>query len=447
MKLIIEINIINTPINNSINTLINNTNKTSSENTPINNFTKNKENLQRKFTNLSTNLQENTQKKIINRIEGKKMLRNSGNTANKTIKKLVIKNFKEVPLLPANFEEEAWKKLEETVKAIFNQTAIQNNKESLYNDVKDLCSHKFSGEMFSRLRKLIEDHLNDLSNNLLIHLNQSFDQNSFLIHFNEIWNNHCDQIRMIRNIFLYLDRTYVIQLNEIRSIWDLGLHLFSTKILSIPSISSKLLEKMFFLIRSERNGEIIPRSIIQSIIRMLISLDHYFSLFEENFLKESKEYYDHNNHNNINFNNINNGSADHFERKTISEYLHYIDQRLKEEIDRGKKISLEKSTVKSLIAIVENELITCFALPILDKGFEKLIEENCFDDLSLLFSFFDRAHLLHLIDDYFAKFVKVFIFIFFYLFIFFFFLNFFFLIFYLIYFLFNLHLKNFTQRK
>jgi cullin-4 len=43
---------------------------------------------------------------------------------------------------------------------------------------------------------------------------------------------------MIRCIFLYLDRTYVIQTPNVKSIWDMGLDLFRTHFLGNSSVDS-----------------------------------------------------------------------------------------------------------------------------------------------------------------------------------------------------------------
>lgn len=43
---------------------------------------------------------------------------------------------------------------------------------------------------------------------------------------NECWSSHCDQMIMIRSIFLYLDRTYVLQNPAVLSLWDMGLDIF-----------------------------------------------------------------------------------------------------------------------------------------------------------------------------------------------------------------------------
>lgn len=48
---------------------------------------------------------------------------------------------------------------------------------------------------------------------------ESMDRHFFLKKMNECWQSHCRQMIMIRSIFLYLDRTYVLQNPTIHSIW------------------------------------------------------------------------------------------------------------------------------------------------------------------------------------------------------------------------------------
>ena len=87
-------------------------------------------------------------------------------------------------------------------------------------------------------------------------------------------------------------------------------------------------------------------------------------------------------------------------------YLRHTENRIKQEIDRVF-FYLEKSTLKNLISIVENEFIVENCIIILDKGFESLVDRNQLDDLSLLYSFFEKVEKLNLLEDYFSKYIKV----------------------------------------
>lgn len=47
----------------------------------------------------------------------------------------------------------------------------------------------------------------------------SMDRLIFLKNMNDCWHAHCQQMIMIRSIFLFLDRTYVLHNPAIHSIW------------------------------------------------------------------------------------------------------------------------------------------------------------------------------------------------------------------------------------
>ena len=92
---------------------------------------------------------------------------------------------------------------------------------------------------------------------------------------------------MIRSIFLYLDRTYVLQTPGLPAIWDMGLALFRLPsffnsylvcftlslsrslshtrkhILSHQEIKTKLVEGILTLIAGERRGEDTSRTLLK----------------------------------------------------------------------------------------------------------------------------------------------------------------------------------------
>lgn len=57
-------------------------------------------------------------------------------------------------------------------------------------------------------------------------LGQTPDSSAFLQLVDKKWQDHCSSVLTLRNIFLYLDRSFVLQTPNLRSIWDMGLELF-----------------------------------------------------------------------------------------------------------------------------------------------------------------------------------------------------------------------------
>ena len=138
-------------------------------------------------------------------------------------KKLVIKNLKPKPVLPENFQAKAVDKLQNAVKAIQTAQPIDASLEELYQAVEALCSHGMASEVYAQLKSLIEAHVQD---SLKHFTGESLDKLIFMKQMNECWSSHCRQMIMTRSIFLFLDRTYVLQSPSVMSIWELGLDTF-----------------------------------------------------------------------------------------------------------------------------------------------------------------------------------------------------------------------------
>ncbi|MBN3287067.1 CUL4B protein, partial [Polyodon spathula] len=270
-------------------------------------------------------------------------------------KKLVIKNFKEKPKLPENYTDETWQKLKEAVEAIQNSTSIKYNLEELYQAVENLCSHKISAKLYKQLRAVCEDHIK-----AQIH---QFREYPLLI--------------MIRSIFLFLDRTYVLQNSMLPSIWDMGLELFRFYIISDQKVQNKTIDGILLLIERERSGEAIGRSLLRSLLSMLSDLQIYQDSFEQRFLEETNRLY----------------AAEGqrlMQEHEVPDYLHHVSKRLEEEADRVITY-LDQSTQKPLIATVEKQLLGEHLTATLQKGLNHLLDENRIQDLSLLYQLFSRV--------------------------------------------------------
>ncbi|KAI5935684.1 Cullin-4B [Manis javanica] len=281
-------------------------------------------------------------------------------------KKLVIKNFKDKPKLPENYTDETWQKLKEAVEAIQNSTSIKYNLEELYQAVENLCSYKISANLYKQLRQICEDHIKAQIHHVL-----------FLKKIDRCWQNHCRQMIMIRSIFLFLDRTYVLQNSMLPSIWDMGLELFRAHIISDQKVQNKTIDGILLLIERERNGEAIDRSLLRSLLSMLSDLQIYQDSFEQRFLEETNRLY----------------AAEGqklMQEREVPEYLHHVNKRLEEEADRLITY-LDQTTQKSLIATVEKQLLGEHLTAILQKGLNNLLDENRIQDLSLLYQLFSRV--------------------------------------------------------
>lgn len=288
-------------------------------------------------------------------------------------KKLVIKNFVK-PKLPEDYKQQTWGKLKDAVIAIQTSKSINTSFEELYQAVENLCSSGMASFLHDSLRGLCEAHI---KNNVDQFLPDSIESLSFLKLMNEFWQNHCRQMIMIRSIFLFLDRTYILQTPGISSLWDMGLDLFRIHIVSHPVIQSRIVDGLLMMIEKERSGHTVDKSLVKNLLRMLLDLQIYQDVFEVKFLKETEEMY----------------AAEGqrlMQEMEVPSYLQHVDRRLNEEWERLLHY-LDQSTKKTLIQCVEKQLLGEHINAILQKGLDTMLEQNRINDLKLMFDLFSRS--------------------------------------------------------
>ncbi|RGB34735.1 Cullin family-domain-containing protein [Rhizophagus diaphanus] len=311
------------------------------------------------------------------------------------IKKLVIKGLKDKPKLPDNYEEVTWSKLQAAVQAIFNYQRIGTSLEELYKACENLCLHKMAPSLYKRLAGEIEEHLKVEKTKLENNLNEN---DTLLIVVNKCWQAHCEQMGLIRSIFLYLDRTYVLQTSGVISIWDKGLEIFQKQIMSSSAgdIKKKTMNGLITLIRSERNGDSVDRSLLHSLIHMFIDLGIYCPSFENLFLMETRNYYHHE-------------GISLVSEITVPRYLKHVKKRLREESDRVSNY-LDWKTKNPLTKVVDDELIKRHVDTLLEKGFNDMMEDQHADEhiqeLGRLYDLLARVNSLDRLRLYFGNYIK-----------------------------------------
>lgn len=228
--------------------------------------------------------------------------------------------------------------------------------------------------IYNSLRNLTDAHIRKNVETFLV---DPMDRTIFLKRINHWWLSHCHQMIMIRGIFLYLDRTYVLQNPSIPSIWDMGLELFRRIIVVNPLVRARIVEGLLMLIEKERQGDTVDRTLLKSLLRMLSDLQIYDDAFEEKFLAATERLY----------------AAEGqrlMQEMDVPEYLLHVDKRLIEEHERVLHY-LDTSTKWQLIHTVEKQLLSEHLSSILQKGLDSLLEENRIKDLTLLYILFNRV--------------------------------------------------------
>ncbi|GMR31866.1 hypothetical protein PMAYCL1PPCAC_02061 [Pristionchus mayeri] len=307
-------------------------------------------------------------------------------------KKIAIKNFRKRETSENN-EAAAWKSLEDAVSAIHTHESIRNSLEELYKMVTNMCSNEKAGEMYDKLLALSKLHLTNDLNSKLIDV-KDVSTVEFLRLVDQLWNNFCAQTLMIRNVFLFLDRTYILNRPEIMSIWDASLNIFCEVIINNPYVRERLVKDLISQITDERNGLQMDRPLIRSLLRMLSSLHIYEQVFEGAFLESTRELYQ-------------SEGIKYSRDLEITSYLNHVKKRLDEEFDRIE-VYLDVGTKKHLISVVEETLITAHMKSFVTKGLDSLLDGDRLDELTLLFTILDRVGVegLNLLKAHFTDYIK-----------------------------------------
>lgn len=113
---------------------------------------------------------------------------------------------------------------------------------ALLQAVEDMCRHQMQDRLYKRLQAECDAHIAQQLAGL-----QSQTQlapAAFLEQVAAMWDNYCSQMLLIRSIFLYLDRTYVITLPGLRSLFDTGLACLRQHLGEHPKVSSTAMTRV-----------------------------------------------------------------------------------------------------------------------------------------------------------------------------------------------------------
>ena len=169
---------------------------------------------------------------------------------------------------------------------------------------------------------------------------------SLIESINSRWDYHTVTMNMIRDILMYMDRTFVSSTHK-TPIYDLGLTIFRDQVARHAKIQKRLLTQLLKNVQRERTGEVIQRDRMRKCLMMLVELgvqtrEVYQQDFEQEFLKETQQFYSVEGQQNI-------------AQDTCADYLIKVERRLVDERARAQHY-LDNSTEEKLMKLVEKEV-------------------------------------------------------------------------------------------
>nr|QFS19078.1 cullin-3A [Apopellia endiviifolia (species B)] len=291
-------------------------------------------------------------------------------------KNFKIEPFKHKVEMDPRYAEKTWKILEDAIHEIYNHNASGLSFEELYRNAYNMVLHKYGEKLYFGLVNTMTQHLREIAKAV-----ESAHGGLFLEELNNKWLEHNKSLQMIRDILMYMDRTYVTNFNK-TPVHELGLNLWRDNIVRSSKITDRLLDTLLDLVHRERTGEVINRGLMRNITKMLVDLgpDVYQEDFERPFLDAAADFY-------------RLESQQFIETSDCADYLKKAERRLNEEIERVTQYLDPQSELK-ITAVVEREMIgnhMKLLVEMENSGLVSMLVDDKYDDLARMYSLFRRV--------------------------------------------------------
>ena len=287
---------------------------------------------------------------------------------------MVIQPFKSIPKEPEDFFEKTWQKLQVGLDVAFEITSMPTSREALYQSVLELCRHGHESVLFDRLQASLEAFIQSQVE-ILLRIDRY--TNTFAGRALEIWEKYLRKIMDVRQIFLYLERTYMMKQKSDKYIYELGLKLWQQHVRLHEDLIKTLTSVAMALVEEERTKEMDYSFNLKTLLGMCSELSLYKSHFEPLFLSQTSLFYELE-------------SRHLVEELAVADYIAHAEKRLEQE-ERRAMLYLEPSTRKASILTTETRLIAEHSQTIIEKGFKDLVEQNRVTELKKLFCLFERV--------------------------------------------------------
>ncbi|KAJ3092656.1 hypothetical protein HK102_004647 [Quaeritorhiza haematococci] len=299
---------------------------------------------------------------------------------------------------------EIWERLSTAIREIYRKNASVLSFEELYRNAYNMVLFKAGARLYNGVREVVSDHLRSVASDVASSFPQGTSEGTmsggpeFLKKLDNVWNEHTTCMNMISDILMYMDRVYV-KTAQVPVVYELGMDLFRDVIVHSGEhpIQTYMVDTLLNQVRLERDGEMIDRMVVKSVINMLrilrsrtVDYDSggsssvYETDFEPEFLRTSRVFYQ--------------MESQIFLRECDAvEYLKKVEKRLQEEQQRTKSY-LVSSTGLKIQRIVEDELLKQHVKTVIEmenSGLIPMIANDKIHDLSRMYTLYQRVENGH----------------------------------------------------
>eukprot|EP00298_Acanthocystis_sp_HF-20_P027197 c5211_g1_i1.p1 GENE.c5211_g1_i1~~c5211_g1_i1.p1 ORF type:complete len:741 (+),score=221.74 c5211_g1_i1:107-2329(+) len=238
----------------------------------------------------------------------------------------------------------------------------------------------FTPQLYEEYNKSVERYVKDIVVNRLTGKRDEFLLQTLV----KEHDNFKVYIRMMKNVFQYLNRFYV-QRNALSTLEDVGTIKFDEGVFC-QSIGEEIRNATLQMILKDREGEKVDRQLIRSVTTIYVDLGHedtanekYNVAFEDYFLVETKNYYS--------------AKSVLWLQESLPEYLVKVESVLERE-QKFAQECLPGSSLSKLERHLDVELLINHQKTLLERengGFSTLLADVRTSDLKRMYKLFSRV--------------------------------------------------------
>ncbi|EHY52580.1 hypothetical protein HRR83_006927 [Exophiala dermatitidis] len=312
-------------------------------------------------------------------------------------KKLVVKNLRTVPRIdPQQYFEQIWTQEDKALDSIFSNEKEPYSLEELYKGAENVCRQGKAPELYSRLSKKCESHLTDNVRDRIRRDEEHSSDPEVLRAFVSAWATWQKQLLTVRQIFYYLDQTYLLRSAENPSITQMGLIKFRSCVFQDQVIQQKVLSGVVGLIDADRRGQLNEKdtSLLRQSVDALHELSIYTSSFEPVFVSTTEKF----------FRSWRETDAN---KDDLADYVNNCTELLAREMARCDFLTLDRST-RTLLADLFDTILIEEEVDLLtnDDSVLDLLEEDKYQELERLYTLLQRKGHGEMLAPTFSKFVE-----------------------------------------
>jgi cullin-4 len=214
-----------------------------------------------------------------------------------------------------------------------------------------------------------------------------------LVGMDQIWNEYVQHVTIICNVFLFLDRVFVLTRPELSSLWSFNMQLFRAHVMS-EEVCTALIPALLQTIERDRRSEMSEvGKLLASFFRMFADLKLMDECVNSAVAESTTEFF-------------RNKADEKLAELSMAAYLEDARHQIDNEAQRYQNYELDSLFASELIRRVQNALIVSRLDEILNRGLADLIKEESIGIMNLLYRLAEETNCLDCLRTHWLAYIK-----------------------------------------